>query len=54
MAKLDTSQLFGEIEIDETYMGGKRPGKPGRGAGGKTVVLGITPGIPTKSLPCWG
>ncbi len=42
MAKLDTSQLFGEIEIDETYMGGKKPGKRGRGAEGKTVVLGIT------------
>jgi len=54
MAKLDTNQLFGEIEIDETYIGGKRPGKPGRGAGGKTVVLGITQrggSVRTKVIP---
>ena len=41
MGRLDVSQLFGEIEADETYVGGKRQGKPGRGAAGKTVVLGI-------------
>lgn len=28
------------VEIDETYVGGKRPGKPGRGAAGKTIVAG--------------
>ena len=32
--------LFGEIEADETAVGGKRPGKPGRGAAGKTIVFG--------------
>ena len=33
--------LSGEVEIDETYMGGKRRGgKRGRGAPGKTVVAG--------------
>jgi transposase len=31
----------GEVEIDETYIGGKRPGKRGRGAAGKTAVFGI-------------
>lgn len=31
----------GEVEIDETYVGGKRPGKRGRGAEGKTAVIGI-------------
>ena len=41
MGRLDVSQLFGDIEADETYVGGKRKGKPGRGADGKTVVLGI-------------
>lgn len=30
-----------EVEADETYVGGKRPGKRGRGAAGKTAVLGI-------------
>ena len=34
-------QLFGEVEIDETYVGGRRPGKRGRGAAGKTVVVGM-------------
>jgi transposase len=32
----------GEVEVDESYFGRKRiPGKPGRGAGGKTIVFGI-------------
>lgn len=34
-------QLFGEVEIDETYIGGKRPGVRGRGAGNKTIVFGM-------------
>ena len=33
-------RLFNEfIEFDDTYVGGKRPGKRGRGAGGKKPVL---------------
>ena len=31
----------GSIEVDETYIGGKRKGKPGRGAEGKTPVVGL-------------
>jgi transposase-like protein len=31
----------GEVEADETYIGGKRPGKRGRGAAGKTAVVGV-------------
>ena len=32
----------GEIEIDESYFGARRIcGKAGRGAGGKTIVLGL-------------
>jgi transposase-like protein len=34
-------QLSGEIEVDETYYGGRRKGKRGRGARGKTIVLGF-------------
>ena len=37
----DDIVLFGEIEVDETYVGGKRPGKRGRGAEGKTIVAGM-------------
>jgi len=33
--------LTGHVEVDETYIGGKRPGKRGRGAAGKSVVFGI-------------
>ena len=37
----DGITLFGEVEVDETYIGGKRPGKRGRGAAGKTIVAGM-------------
>jgi len=30
------------VEADETYYGGKKRGKRGRGAGGKTPIIGIT------------
>jgi transposase len=33
--------LSGHVEIDETMVGGKRPGKRGRGAAHKTTVLGM-------------
>ena len=31
----------GEIEVDESYFGGRRKGKRGRGAGGKVPVFGL-------------
>jgi transposase len=34
-------KLRGELEIDETYFGGKRKGPRGRGARNKVVVFGI-------------
>lgn len=34
-------RLSGEVEIDDTYYGGHRKGKRGRGAAGKTPVVGI-------------
>ena len=33
--------LSGEIEVDETYFGGRRKGKRDRGAAGKVPVFGI-------------
>jgi transposase len=33
--------LGGEIELDESYFGGHRKGKRGRGAAGKVIVFGI-------------
>ena len=35
------SPLFGEIEVDESYFGGRRKGQRGRGAAGKVPVFGI-------------
>jgi len=37
----DVNPLCGQVEVDETYIGGKREGKRGRGAGGKAVVMGL-------------
>jgi transposase len=38
------STLSGESELDEAYFGGRRKGKRGRGAAGKSVVLGLLVG----------
>ena len=37
----DGAALHGDVEVDETYIGGKRHGKRGRGAEGKTIVMGL-------------
>ena len=38
----ESHEVFdGEIEVDESYFGGRRKGKRGRGAGGKTPVFGF-------------
>jgi transposase len=37
----DIAPLFGEIEVDESYFGGSRKGRRGRGAAGKTPVFGL-------------
>jgi len=36
-----TTSFSGEIEMDESYFGGRRKGKRGRGAAGKVPVFGI-------------
>lgn len=42
MGEVDGDEnLQGHVEVDETYIGGKHPGKRGRGASGKTVVFGM-------------
>jgi transposase len=35
------AMLKGHVELDEAYVGGHRPGKRGRGAEGKTIVMGM-------------
>lgn len=42
MGKVDGFEMLqGHVEVDEAYVGGYRPGKRGRGAGGKTIVMGL-------------
>ena len=36
--------------MDETYIGGKRPGKRGRGAAGKTVAVGVIQRDPKRAV----
>jgi transposase-like protein len=40
MVRPDREPLALRVEADETYVGGPKPGKPGRGAGGKIKVAG--------------
>ena len=37
----DETPFSGEIEVDESYFGGRRKGKRGRGAAGKVPVFGL-------------
>ena len=37
----NANPLSGQVEVDETYIGGKRQGKRGRRVGGKAVVMGM-------------
>lgn len=39
MVRPDRDHLSGIVEVDETYIGGPRPGKRGRGAEGKALVF---------------
>lgn len=37
----ETPLFWGQVEVDESYFGGVRKGKRGRGAAGKAVVFGL-------------
>lgn len=39
MVRPDRDRLRGSVEVDEIYVGGEHPGKRGRGAAGKCIVL---------------
>ena len=41
LTELEAGKLKGEIELDEAYFGGKRKGKRGRAAAGKSVAFGL-------------
>ena len=40
MVNPERVKLKGVVEVDETYIGGPKPGKRGRGAEGKAIVVG--------------
>jgi transposase-like protein len=48
MIRPDREPLQHRVEVDETLVGGVRPGKSGRGAAGKTVVAGAVEAKPGK------
>ena len=48
MVRPDREPLRDRVEVDETFVGGARPGKTGRGAAGKTVVAGALEAEPGK------
>jgi len=39
MVRPGRDRLFGTVDVDETYIGGEKPGKRGRGAAGKVLVV---------------
>ena len=40
--EVESEAMFGgEIEVDESYFGGRRKGRRGRGAGGKIPEFGL-------------
>jgi transposase-like protein len=39
MVRPGRDRLSGTVEVDEMYIGGEKPGKRGRGAGGKALVV---------------
>ena len=41
VTELEGGKLSGEIEMDESYFGGRRKGRRGRGAKGKSIVFGL-------------
>ena len=40
MVRPDRDRIHGDVEVDETFIGAKQPGKRGRGAAGKVIVVG--------------
>lgn len=54
MGEQSIEKLAGNVQIDEAFLGGYRRGKNGRGAGNKTIVLGMVEDggkVVTKVIP---
>ena len=50
MVRPGRDRLAGEIEVDESYLGGSRPGKRGRGALGKAIAAIAVEALPRGAL----
>jgi hypothetical protein len=48
MIRPDREPLQDRVEVEETLIGGARPGKSGRGADGKTDVVGAVEARPGR------
>ena len=48
MVRPERPPLAARVEADEMLIGGAKPGRPGRGAAGKTVVAGAVEAVPGK------
>jgi transposase-like protein len=48
MVRPERPRLAARVEADEMLVGGAKPGRPGRGAAGKTVVAGAVEAVPGK------
>ncbi len=54
MVNPEREPLSGEVEVDETFIGGERAGKRGRGAEGKSIVVGAVEVVDGKKGPIAG
>lgn len=41
MVRADRTKLTGDVEVDETFVGGVNPGKSGRGSGKSIVAVAV-------------
>lgn len=52
MVSPERTRLHGVVEVDETFIGGEKEGKRGRGAWGKALVAGAVEVVGTKAGRC--
>jgi len=54
MVRPGREKLSGDVEVDETSIGGVKPGKRGRGAAGKTLVAVAVERTSPRGFGCCG
>ena len=48
----EAAPFAGEVEVDESYFGGRRKGKRGRGSAGKVPVFGLLSNAAARCMRC--